>query len=71
MMFGPNISGRTVGRNYFPTSGCFYLEGSYLGWAGTDTNQSTMMDASRSNVLYGGSETVQPASLYGLACIKI
>ena len=67
---GPNISGRTVGRNGFPTSGCFYLEGSYSGWEGTDPNQSTMMDASRSNVLYGGSETVQPPSMLALACIK-
>ena len=66
----PNISGRTVGRNYFPTSGCFYLEGSYSGWEGTASNQSTMMDASRSNVLYGGSETVQPPSMLALACIK-
>lgn len=73
-MLGPNITGSfaTDIEVAITTSGAFY---------GGDADQTTgaandryggdiVFEASRSSLLYGTSETVQPSALQVLACIK-
>ena len=78
MMFGPNITGkvadfnnRSIGIN---PSGAFYQSGTVSGapgeWGGSGTRYSIEMDASQSSAFYGQGQTVQPAALLGLPCIK-
>lgn len=73
----PNITGQTgyaveMSGNYNPTS-AFYRESSLrnkLYWAGgTTAYDSLSFDASKSNTIYGASDTVQPPSIVGLWCV--
>lgn len=76
----PNITGkvsdfndRSIGIN---PSGAFYESGTTWArpgeWGGSDaTRYSISMDASKSNVLYGKSNEVQPPAAWLLVCIKI
>lgn len=75
---GPNITGkvadfnnRSIGIN---PSGAFYKSGTVSGapgeWGGSGTRYSIEMDASQSSAFYGQGQTVQPATLLGLPCIK-
>ena len=74
----PNITGkvadfnnRSIGIN---PSGAFYQSGTVSGapgeWGGSGTRYSIEMDASQSSAFYGQGQTVQPATLLGLPCIK-
>ena len=74
----PNITGQTSYATepsaiYDPT-GAFYREPSSrhkLYWNGGNTaNASLSFDASKSNPIYGSSNTVQPPSIVGLWCVK-
>ena len=75
-MFGlPNISGEAPagehgGQGY---SGALYFVSTTRGESagGGSVDQLLGLDASKSNPLYGASNTVQPSSLYALACIKL
>lgn len=75
----PNITGkvadfnnRSIGIN---PSGAFYKSGTVSGapgeWGGSGTRYSIEMDASQSSAFYGQGQTVQPATLLGLPCIKV
>jgi hypothetical protein len=76
----PNITGkvsdfndRSIGIN---PSGAFYKSGTTWArpgeWGGSDaTRYSISMDASKSNVLYGKANEVQPPAAWLLVCIKI
>jgi len=72
----PNITG-TAGGDEFPNSlttltGAFYDAGSSADTGVGNTQDSSVLgfDASRSNPIYGNSETVQPSSLVCLKIIK-
>lgn len=77
MMFGPNITGspgRVVGYSSEEASGCFTRNNTGTAELSSGygiTSAELVFQANLSSPIYGGSETVQPASLYGLACIKI
>ena len=78
VMFGPNISGKTVDMVFWDysgaMSGCFYQTGDKhdsCGYTGEAYFRKLCLDASRSNGLYGDSSTVQPSALRLLPCIKI
>ena len=73
----PNIKGNT-GYLYYPNegytvSGAFYKgkNGTAVNAYGTDYNEPVLsFDASRSNSIYGKSETVQPPSISLVPQIK-
>lgn len=76
----PNITGKVADFNNrsigIKPSGAFYQSGTVSGapgeWGGSDaTRYSISMDASKSNVLYGKSNEVQPPAARLLVCIKI
>lgn len=76
----PNISGKVSDFNDrsigITPSGAFYESGTTWArpgeWGGSDaTRYSISMDASKSNVLYGKSNEVQPPATRLLVCIKI
>ena len=61
----PNITGTFVGHRATPTGAFWKIEGS--GWHGNRNNNgdrsTTYFDASKSNAIYGRSDTVQPPSV--------
>ena len=73
----PNITGspgRVVGYSSEEASGCFTRNNTGTAELSSGygiTSAELVFQANLSSPIYGGSETVQPASLYGLACIKI
>ena len=76
----PNITGKVSDFNDrsigITPSGAFYKSGTTWArpgeWGGSDaTRYSISMDASKSNVLYGKSNEVQPPAARLLVCIKI
>ena len=75
LMFGPNIIGQSPAgeHNSEGYGGALYFKGTTKGdtAGGGSVDQLLGLDASKSNPLYGASNTVQPASLRGLACIKL
>ena len=77
VMFGPNISGSfgaSDGANAITdNTGPFWLDhdaGGRTGWGG-DGGAVFGFDVSRSNALYGETNTVQPASVRFMPLIKI
>ena len=77
VMFGPNISGSfgaSDGANASTdNTGPFWLDhdaGGRTGWGG-DGGAVFGFDVSRSNALYGETNTVQPASVRFMPLIKI
>lgn len=70
VMFGPNITGR-FGTRSNQCQGAFYEDnqGPFNSYGSASTGVS--FSASRSNVSYGASNTVQPPALRVLPCIKI
>lgn len=86
MMFGPNITGNSLrfGISYYmtePDTGALFMEQDNSA-THTSRDASTdhalhnvklrpSFDASLSSGIYKAGSTVQPASMRGLACIKI
>lgn len=76
----PNITGafnmqgfnEVANNNTYSVSGAFYMQSStrWVGRGGGGASRGVAFDASRSNGLYGGSDTVQPKSLTVRAIIK-
>jgi hypothetical protein len=75
----PNIEGdfythtQSAERATTYTTGAFEFTGLNLGAGGTGSNQSgqTFFDASRSNSVYGNSDTVQPRAMAITWCIQV
>ena len=75
---GPNITGtwwaRGPEKGVSESSGAFLLTGpsNYgLGHESGGVTAGIDFSADRSTGIYGGSSTVQPASIHALACIKV
>lgn len=78
----PNITGQVtfvnsdgVDQTKYPDLGCFYWAIYNHNWKTSSTNngpakRSLLFSASRSNSIYGGSDTVQPPALCLLPCIR-
>ena len=72
----PNITGGTgihlTHSGAHGGEGAFYWgthNGKVVGVSGNDQSQGVMLDASRSNSIYGNSDTVQPKSIVGMWCV--
>ena len=71
VMLGSNISGTTkVLCNGYPEGAFYTISGSYGGFVAGGSN-FTGFNASRSNIIYSHSNTVQPASYQALMIIKL
>lgn len=74
VMFGPNITGEFVASAYVPVgtqNGAFRV-GKIVDCPNKDNNGGHLFyfDASDSDSTYGATQTVQPASLRLILCIK-
>lgn len=59
-----------LGKNSGYCTGAFYATGTVISFEGHVNNTGTGFDASRSNPIYGASDTVQPATITLIPQIK-
>ena len=75
VMLGPNITGfvANIAGDLGGTGPFINQQNAGTGWGPKDNRGNTrqFFNANIAHYLYGASSTVQPASVFGMACIKV